>query len=78
MNIFNVNIAIYEKKSDLNQDIYYSFLNYYNNKNTDYINDLIILVYDDNNKHYYQLKYEKKPEIKDNYKINSINNINNE
>jgi hypothetical protein len=59
-----MNIAIYEKKYYLHNDIYYSFLNYYNNKYTDFINDLIILVYDDNKKHYYQLIYEKKPELK--------------
>ena len=58
--IFNLNLAVYRKSiNNNNGDIIYTFDLYYNTPNTNFINDLIILVYYPQKRHYGQLHYKK-------------------
>ena len=54
--IFNVNIAVYTKKCFDNK-IYFEYYYYYNIPNSEYSKDLLILIYDKNLEHYYQIIY---------------------
>ena len=65
--LFKINIAIYTFDNINNK---YKFYNYYNHGKDDFKYDLLLIIYDIQNVHYFQIKYKK-------IDINSINNTQN-
>ena len=69
IHILNLNIAVYTKAySKDNKEYIYKFYNYFNYDNTEFQGDLLIILYDQNNKHYLLLNcnknYQKDNDIK--------------
>lgn len=58
--LFKINIAVYALNKQDNNNKYYEYINYYNNPDNEFNYDLLILIYNNISKHFYQVTYIKK------------------
>ena len=66
--LYKINIAIYIKDNATSD---FKFYNYYYITNSDFINDLLILIYDERTQHYYQIIYNDSINLKTNFNNNN-------